>query len=85
MPRNVFAISSEQIGRLPLAGTAYAYAARLGVTRKTMSQWICQDNLPAFRQPNGSYIIDRELFHEWARKTGRCPNDTEKKILNPKA
>ena len=64
-------LSKVAVNHLPEVGTMYHFAKILGVTKGTVGFWIHRYGLPAFKQEDGTFTIDRELFIQWAIKTGR--------------
>ena len=71
MGRPKFQVSQECAKNLPDFAHASEIARRVGVTRYHFLDLVREKGIPVHRQTNGSYIIVREEFLDWAWRTGR--------------
>ena len=70
--------SQDKIERMPLYATAHTIAKYFGVTNGCVTRWIQDSGMPALKNGDGSYLIYRNDFIEWARRNRRlqAPSDS---------
>lgn len=69
--RKGFKVTREAAMQLPDYGHAYCYAKRIGASKQTVLNWIYRAGLLAYKQPDGTFIIERQDFLKFCYRTGR--------------